>query len=348
MKRQYAFLSLLLLSIIFVAAISSCKDPLDVNDPQFGNNSQSQKFLKIAETSSSVNSFTPNYSEEQAMALAGTLGKDLYPVRIGQKMKLVDKNLTLVKDSTTAVGTLVQIFEGTLIIEGSFQQPTIGIRSHVDTTIQKSFSSTITRKIQFKKIANTGNDTLDWKVNAVSLPNGGTTGDDIQIVKISLTTQDGTEVVIEDPNAYFFKVGKDNRGHGHDDDAEDDDDKDNHGLETGSEFKEHGWGNLLTWYKKNQPVKLTVEILSKSSDPDFLTVTYGAMMNGNTGTKEKFDLVSSTLVGLSYKKVYERRWYTNSHATRMHAVINALPRSVVYDTETSVEEKTWGIPYRVK
>jgi len=142
MKRQYVFLSSLLISITFAAVISSCKDPLDVNDPQFGS-SQSQRFLKIAETSSSVNSFTPNYSEDQAMALAGTLGKDLYPVRIGQKMKLVDKNLTLVKDSTTAVGTLVQTFEGTLIIEGSFQQPTIGIRSHVDTTLQKSFSSTI-------------------------------------------------------------------------------------------------------------------------------------------------------------------------------------------------------------
>ncbi len=346
MKRQLAFLSLFLLSIIFAVVLSSCKDPLNINDPQFANSSETQKFLKIAETSSSVSSFTPNYSEEQAMTLAGTMGKGLYPVRIGQKMKLVDKNLTLVKDSTTAVGTLVQTFEGTLTIEGSFQQPTIGIRSHVDTTVQKSFSSTITRKIQFKKVANTGNDTLDWKVNAISLPNGGTTGDNIQIVKIILTTQDGTEVVIEDPNAYFFKVGKENGGH--DNDVEDNDDKDNHGLEAGSEFKEHGWGNLLTWYKKNQPVKLTVEVLSKSSDPDFLTVTYGAMMNGNTGTKEKFDLVSSTQVGLSYKKVYERRWYTNSNATRMHAVINALPRSVVYDTETSVEEKTWGIPYRVK
>jgi len=346
MKRKHAFLSTLLLSIIFVVVISSCKDPLNINDPQFANSSETQKFLKIAETSSSVSSFTPNYNEEQAMALAGTMGKDLYPIRIGQKMKLVDKNLTLVKDSTTALGTLVQTFEGTLIIEGSFQQPTIGIRSHVDTTIQKSFSSTITRKIQFKKVANTGNDTLDWKVNAISLPNGGTTGDNIQILRIILTSQDGTEIVVEDPNAYFFKVGKENSGH--DNDMEDDDDKDNHGLEAGFEFKEHGWGNLLTWYKKNQPVKLTVEILSKSSDPDFLTVTYGAMMNGNTGTKEKFDLVSSTQVGLKYKKVYERRWYTNSHATRMHAVINALPRSVVYDTETSVEEKTWGIPYRVK
>ncbi len=342
MKRYYAlFLSLFLL-ITFALVLNSCKDPLGINDPQTSNGIESQKFMKIAESSSSVNSFAPNYSEGQAMTLAGVMGKDLYPIRIGQKMKLVDKSLALVKDSTTATGTLVQKYDGTLIIEGSFQQPTIGIRSHVDTTIQKTFSTTITRLIEYKKVANTGNDTLDWKVSAISLPNGGTTGDNIQISKITLTSQDGTEVVIDDPNAYFFKVGKEKQN---DDDSED---NDNHDFGVGFGAGGHGWKSLLTWYKENQPVKLSVEILSTSPDPDFLTITYGAMMNGNTGTKEKFDLVSSVQEGTHYRKVYERKWYTHSYAARMHAVINALPRTVVYDTNTSVEEKTWGIPYRVK
>ena len=342
MKRRNSFLSFLLLSITFAVIINGCKDPLDVNDPHAGSSIESQKFLKIAESSSSVNSFTPNYNEEQAMTLAGAMGKDLYPIRIGQKMNLVNRSLTLVKDSTTATGTLVQEYEGTLIIQGSFQPPTIGIHSRVDTTIQKTFTTTMTRMIQFIKVDSTGNDTLDWKVNAVSLASGGTGGAEISIAKIILTTQDGTEVVIEDPNAYFFKAGKEK------DRDDDDEDDDNHDFKAGFGVWSHGWKNLLTWYRKNQSVKLTVEVLSKSTDPDLLTVTYGAMMNGNTRTKEKFDLVSSTQEGLYYRKVYERKWYTSEHATRMHAVINALPRSVAYDTETSVEEKTWGIPYRVK
>lgn len=342
MKRYAAFILQFTITITAIILVSSCKDPLGITDPQSVNSSETQKFLKIADNSSSVSSFTPNYSEGQAMALAGMLGKDLYPIRIGQKMKLVDKNLTLVKDSTTTTGTLVQKYEGTLIIEGSFQQPTIGIHSHVDTTIQKTFLTTITRKIQFKKVANTGKDSLDWKVDAISLPNGGTTGDNIQIVKITLTTQDGTEVVVDDPSLYFFKVGKEKQS------DRDEDDKDNHDFENELGKGGHSWKNLLTWYGKNQPVKLTVEILSKSSEPDFLTVTYGAMMNGNTGTKEKFSLASSVKEGTSYRKVYERKWYTHSYSTRMHAVINVLPRSVVYDTKTSVEEKTWGIPYRVR
>lgn len=343
MKRLYAFLPLFLLSIIASAFLSSCKDSLDVTNPFSAASSNSEKFMVIAEKSSSVNSFTPNYNEEQAMTLAGTLAKDIYPLRVGQKMKLIEKNLVLVKDSTTAVGTLVQKFEGTLIIQGTLQMPTIGLNSHVDTTLQKSFYTTITRKIKFDKIKNTGNDTLDWKVSAISLPVGGTTGTNIDISKLKLTTQDGTEIVIDDPNTYFFKVGKDN------DSGNENEDNDNHGFE--SELGMQGnnnWKNLLTWYGKNKSVKLTAEVLSTSPDPDFLTVTYSAMMNGNSRTKNKFNLVSTVQEGNYYRKTYESNYLTNSKAVRMHAVINAYTRSSVYNMNAVVEARTWGIPYRVE
>lgn len=326
-----------------------CKDTS--SDPWSGSNSSNQAFMKVTEKSASVNSFKPNYNEEQAMTLAGTLGKDLYPIKIGQQMKLTNQSLTLVKDSTTATGTLVQKYDGTLIIVGSFQQPTIGINQHADTTIQKQFSTTITRMVKFQRIANTGNDTTDWKVAAVSLPNGGTDSSSVQITKITLTAQDGSTLVIDDPNAYFFNVGSDKES-----DNEGDDDNDYNEYHDGTtmaygvNFGEHGhgWGKLLTWYKKNQHVKMSVEILSTSSDPDFLTITYGAKNNGNFRTKKKFDLVSSTLQGSYYQKVYEINWNTHSDHGRKHAVINVMPRSVVYDTNTSVQERSWGIPYRVK
>ncbi len=339
MKRQYVFLSFFFVSIIFAALMSGCKDPLGINNPRSVNSSDTQKFMKIADKSSSVNSFTPNYTDDQAMALAGSLAKELYPIRIGQKMKLVDKSLILSKDSTSALGTLIQNYAGELTIEGSFQKPTLGINARVDTTIHKTFLTTVTRMIKYNKVSNTGNDTLDWKIYAISLPNGGTDGDNIQIVKMTFTSQDGSDVVIDDPNNYFFQVG---------DEKMENDDKDNHDSEMGFGNWRHGEKNLLTWYKKNQPVKFSVEVLSKSSDPDLLTITYGAKMHGNSKLKAKFDLVSSVQEGIYYKKVYERKWFTNSFQARMHAVINAMPRSVAYDTETSVEEKTWGIPYRVK
>lgn len=338
---QSAIAKWFIVTLLVAVFITGCDNLFDSNEPQSSNNVETQKFMKVAENSPSVNSFTPNYNEEEAMVLAGSLGKDIYPVKIGQKMNLIEKNLTLEKDSTTATGTLTQKYEGRLIIQGSFKQPTIGIRQTVDTTIEKTFTSVITRIIQYKKVGNSGNDEFDWKVEAVSLPNGGTEGENIQIARIILTSQDGTELVIDDPNSYFFKAGKEKN-------EDDDQDDDNHAFEIGFGRHGHAWKNLLTWYKKNQTVKLKVEVLSSTQDPDFISVTYGAALNGNTKSKEKFDFISSQQEGSIYRKVYERKWRTNYHAARMHAVINAFPRTVVYDTDTVVEVKTWGIPYRVK
>ncbi len=341
MKWRFNFIIGTTLAAVIII-MSGCQD--SGSNPLSGSNSSSQSFIKIMEKSASVNSFKPNYNEEQAMMLAGALGKELYPIKVGQKMKLADQSLTLVKDSTTATGTLVQKYNGTLIIVGSFQKPTIGISNRADTTIQKPFSTTITRLVKFQRVANTGNDTTDWKMVAVSLPNGGTDSSDIQITRITLTVQDGSTVVIDDPNSYFFNVGSDKEG------DDDDYEKYREGKFSvfGFDFEWRGWKGLFTWYKKNQPIKISVEVLSTSGDPDFLTITYGASKDGNFRTKEKFDLVSSVLVGSYYKKVYERNWNTHSYAGRKHAVINAMPRSVVYDTDTIVQEKSWGIPYRVK
>lgn len=337
MKRSISLISTVTLIIAAAAFVSGCSDS-QVNEPQYANSTETQKFMKIAESSPTVTSFTENYNEGQAMSIAGSLSKELYPIRIGQKMKLVDKSLTLVKDSTTAIGTLVQKFEGRLIIQGTFQ-PATGNHPRPDTTIEKTFNSEITRQIKFLKVDSTGNDTLDWKVDAVSLPVGGTADDDIQIVRLMLSTQDGDTVVITDPNMYFFKTGERKRH---------EEDDDNHGFEFELGKSGHGWKNLLTWYHKNQPVKLTVEVLSKYADRDFLTVTYGPMMNGNYKTKTKLDLVSSVPEGDYYRKVYAKEWYTKAYAARMHAVVNAVPGRVVFFTDSGVSEKTWGIPYRVR
>ena len=89
MKRQYIFLSLFFVSIIFIVLMSGYNDPLRINNPQSVNNSDTQKLMKITDKSSPFNSFRPNYIVDQEMALAGSLTKGLYPIRIGQKMKLV-------------------------------------------------------------------------------------------------------------------------------------------------------------------------------------------------------------------------------------------------------------------
>ncbi|MEW6196054.1 MAG: hypothetical protein AB1521_12960 [Bacteroidota bacterium] len=351
MKRYVAFIPSLIVAIIVLVIANGC-DQGDINNPFDSNDPTSKALFKITENSPSVNSFTPNYNEEEAMAFSGMANKDLYPIRIGQHLTLTSQDLTLVKDSVTATGTLVQQFDGELIIAGSFQQPTIGINQPVDTVIHKPFSTTITRVIKYEKVSDTGNDTLDWKIVAISLPNGGTDGDYILIQKLTLTAQDGSIVEINNPNEFFFNVGKD-KGEVRDDDddeyEDDDDEDDDHGrFGFSAGFGWHGWNKLFTWYKRNQKVTLTLEVLSRSSDPDLLTITYGAMMSGGQKSKYRFNLTSNVQEGDYYRKTYERDWKIPSYGGRMHAVINALPRFSAYDTDSTVVEKTWGIPFKVK
>ncbi len=349
MKRYIFPISIFVLVILITLFINSCNN--EITEPQSAFDGSTYAALrKITDNSPSVNSFTPNYNEEEAMAFSNSMAKEIYPFKVGQKMTRTSRVLTLQKDSTKAVGTLVDTFEGQLIIAGTFQKPTIGIHSKVDTVIEKSFTTTISRLIKYERVDSTGNDTLDWKIVSISLPAGGTEGDDLTIQKLTLTAQDSTSVVIENPNAYFFDVGKDK-------DKDFDKDEENEKEEWGDfNLRLNAWFNLLhykwwklhTWFKKHQRVTLSVEVLSNSSDPDVLTLTYGASVNWKFKSKVKFDLVSTAQEGTSYRKVYETKWYTNGLPGRKHAVINALPRYSVYDSDSTVVEKTWGIPYKVQ
>lgn len=340
MKKIKSLIVMSLAALLFVVVISACNDPIGVEEPS--HNNEVKAFMKLAENSPSINSFTPSYSDEDAEMMSQRLAKDFYPMKVHQKFTLTDKSLTLEKDSTTAICTYVQKFDGTLILAGSFQKETIGVKSRIDTVIEKSFSTTITRLIKFDRIDSTGNDTLDWKVSGVSLPAGGTEGDEIVISKITLTARDGSELLIDNPNTFFFDVGRD-KNHDFDDDEEN---LESFGFGIGTKIK--FWKKLHTWYNKNQYVKMSVEVISNTEDPDVLTITHGASMNGKHKSKENFELVSTVPEGDLFRKIYERTWKTDSRAGRKHVVINAIPRLSVYDSESPVVEKTWGVPYKVQ
>ncbi len=346
MKLRLVFITSLVIVVGILLNIG-CSDQVSINDPLDPNSPTAKALLKITDSSPSVNSFTANYSEDGSTDFSGTLGKEFYPFKIRQNLTQTNRTLTLVKDSTTATGTLVQEFEGELIIKGTFQKPTYGVHPGPDTTITKPFSTTITRFIKYEKVSDTGNDTVDWKIVAVSLPAGGTAGEDVQITKLTLTAQDGSAVEITDPGAYFFDVGKDR--YNVDDSDEDDDDGRYFGMSAGG----NGWGwnfwlKLWTWYKRGQEVTLTVEVLSTSSDPDILTITYGATKYGSHKNKYNFELTSNVQEGNLYRKTYEKGWKVPSYGGRMHAVINAVGRNSAYDSDAAVVVKTWGIPFKVK
>ncbi len=306
-------------SILF---LTGCK-----NSPTGPQQSQStadqQAMLKVIESDSAVASFSTNYNEESAMSILGKTSVAIYPLRVGQKMRLVSKNFTYTTVGDTAFGTYTATFEGVLFIAASYDSST----GTQDTVIQKPFTSVITRKVVLLKINNNRYDTTNygWRVIAVSLPSGGTLNSSVQITKLTVFMPDGSVVIINDPNDYYFMRGQEGgRMHGHKD-----------------------WDNM-PGFMRNQKVTIQVTVSSAYADTDFVTLTHGADLDGMHREKLRLNLVSSTPSGSGYVKVYEKTFVTHSFPGFSTAVVNAFPAQVIFDDSTPVESDTWGVPYFIE
>ncbi len=343
-----------------------------MNPLESGSQSLSSALETITANDPAVRSFEPNYNETDVMSIVGGLAKEIYPVKVGQNLKLVDSNLDFQQQADTAYGYLTQKFEGELLISASYQKSSTGTPVKVDTLIRKPYSTTVTRVIKYVKVGNTGSQLNDWRVIAVSLASGGTNTNNIEIKKISVTFTDGKVYETTSPNDFFLTMAQGSR-------------------------------HQFPLYSKQSSATVRVEIVSAYKDEDVLTLTHGMMIqglangymmggvgsgsmgngmngngmggngmmgggmmnggmmgNGTTGNgahmnifgnrnKLRFKLISSTQNGSSYNKVYELQWNTPSVGGGfMHAVVNAVPRQTVYDDTAPVEEKSWGIPIAVK
>lgn len=323
-------LNLAIISLLVVA----CDEHSLISEPE-SQSSLKAALQKITYSDEALNSFEPNYNEEQAMSLLSSqLGKTIYPIKVGQAMKLVDRDLQIEYGVDTALGLLTQKFEGELIILGSFIEK--NSRLIPDTLIKKPFSTVITRKIKYAKVDSTGDNLVDWKIIGSSLPAGGTETNNIEITKLTLTTLDGKSVTITSPNDFFFDFGRRNfmvnnqsmNGHGN---------------------QKNRMNDMMPFFGRKQPVTITVEVRSKYEKPDFLTITHGAMISNRMNrAKEKFELKDTQFDGTYYIRTYEKTWLTHLFPGFMHAVINLLPDNVLTDSDFTVEEKTWGVPYAIK
>jgi hypothetical protein len=136
MNKQRSLLaqlfSIIILSmmVLFIGCKESVVEPLST-DP-----TNTEAMLKLADEDSAVSSFEPNYNEEDAMGFLGKTAAEIYPFRVGHKVRLVNRNVDINVVGDTAYGTLTKTFEGTLIIAASY---TPGATAP-DTIIRKPFS----------------------------------------------------------------------------------------------------------------------------------------------------------------------------------------------------------------
>ncbi|MCA2004905.1 MAG: hypothetical protein LDL01_03825 [Ignavibacterium sp.] len=307
-----------LLPLILLAIISffvGCQEEssLEATEPK----TDKEAMIQIADEDSLLTSFEPNYNEDGVMDIMGKVNVPIYPVKVGQKMRLVNRVLDINIQGDTAYGTLTKTFEGTLFILAKYDSTS----TEPDTLIQKTFTSTITRKLVFIKIANTEFPKRNWILAAVSLPEGGTnTPLSIDITKMTVFLPNGDTLVINSPNDYYLY---------------------------------RRWGFWWRWRNfpvvpGNSQLTIRVELTSAYEQDDFVTLTFGADARGLHRAKKRFVLVNSTFNGTAYAKVYEQTFQTHQYRGFFHAILNAMPGQVVLDDSAPVEQESWGVPYFVR
>ncbi len=316
-NKKTLFKYLIAYTILGLAVFfAGCKDSLNAPESNPQSRTDPKVFETLAEQDSTLASFEPNYNEEDAMNFLGKSLTQIYPLRVGQKMRRVSKVYEVNEVGDTAYVKVTKTFEGVLYIKASYSPPDSNSQA-ADTLIEKPFSTVLTRNLIFAKKQIGDIPLKNWRIVAISLPSGGTLTDNINITKLTITFANGNQMVITSPNDYYLTR------------------------------------NLPIWKQipvlaRNEEVMLEVAVTSAYADTDFVTLTYGADRHGMHRAKRKLELVSSVQNGNFYEKVYRQKYTTHQFPGYFHAVINAFPRQVIFDDAAPVETNTWGIPYIVK
>jgi hypothetical protein len=213
----------------------------------------------------------------------------------------------------------------------------------VDTVVQKPFTTVVTHNVIFARrdYWNWGNDFLGnpgaledetgseqngetnlyrraWKIIAVSLVEGGTGSPNILITKLSLTLPDGREIVIESPNDFFL-------------------------------YRILGRPDQVPAISSGEYVVLKVELQSAYADPDFVSLTFGALRDRRFNRQKRLlELISEEFDGQFYTRTYQIEWVPRNDRGPKHAVVDAMPKQVVFDDGTEVEAHSWGTPYIIR
>ena len=304
------FLPFLLLGLMVV--FFGCQDEMVIEPADTEPTTDQGALEKIVDEDSALTSFDYNYNEDGLMDFLGKVDTEIYPFRVRHKMRLVNRTLSIDIQDTIAYGTLTKTFEGILFIAANYDS----LGTEPDTVIQKPFTAVVTRNIIFKKIAHTSYPFRNWIIAAISLPEGGTQSPNIDIMKLTAFLPNGDTIQVDSPNDYYVTW-------------------------------RFGWWRQIPVLHRGESVLLRVELYSAYEEEDFVTLTYGANRFHNHRAKKIFELVSSTPSGNGWEKVYEQTYTTHQFPGFYHAVVNAMPRQVVFDDATPVESEAWGIPYLV-
>jgi hypothetical protein len=327
MKKSLLFLlSAFLLAGMF---LSGCKkdDGLAERAPAgVTNEEQAMKYFAINDefVANEEETFADKSMETFDYGTFGKVDAAITPLRWGRVITSVTRSAkTIVETGDELSTTLVEkTIVGTLKISGT------NVAGEA-VEINKAFTETSARNVKFKRVnRDTEKFWRNWVPVATSLVNGGTVAPDnsVKITKMQFTNQNGDQVIVTDPNAYYLR---------------------------------YRWLKLFTGGQKDVPeltagqeLKIIVTVESISPDTDLVALRYGS----GSGQKKRVRLaMTSSTANMPTTGVYTRvfeisstaRQYVHAHRGFFHMGVEVMTKATLYDDVAPYKVNWWGIPYRV-
>jgi len=237
---------------------------------------------------------------------------DMHPVRWGRYISGTNRVITKIdmEDDSVAIVHVQVTYSGTYVV--------FGMVNNMPDTIHKPFTEVLHRLFRFVRIANKEEARLNWRLDAVSILNGGTSTTKIIITQMQVLQPTGQLFAATDPDAYFMHISK------------------------------GGWFmHDLPLLGINLQVVVTATVHSMDRDSDVVTLHY--VPKGEGLHRAKMNMISQSGDSVrGFVRVYSRAINIPANDKKFsHLVVTATTHeSVTSTTTTDFSSVTWGLPYK--
>ena len=239
-----------------------------------------------------------------------TAGDKIIPQKWGRFVESVTRTITRTENQ----GDTVVIAEAIVTFSGHFR--IIGTVDGVLDTVSKPFTESVHRYFRFLRVANTNHPRMNWRLDAVSIVNGGTTNAQIALQKVQVVPPSGDTLTATDPDNYFMQVS-------------------------------HRWMHRLPLWGFNTQVTVLATVHSADADTDIVTLHYAPKNNG--AHRAPMTMISQTAnTAGGFDRVYSYSLTIPGNDKKFaHVVVSAATYGSLNSTDTTnLSCVLWGMPYK--
>ena len=240
-----------------------------------------------------------------------TAGDKIVPQQWGRFFTSISRTITrtMADGDTVANAEVLESFTGTFVI--------VGTVNGVLDTVKKPFTESMHRYFRFVRVANTQHPRMNWRLDAISVLNGGTTNSTISITQLQVVPPSGDTITATDPDNYWMQV-------------------------------QHGWmRHPLPLWGFNTQVTVIATVHSTDTDTDLVMLHY---VPRNFGLhRAPMTKISETVdAGGAFVRTYSAVLTIPGNDRKFsHVLVSATTNSSLYSSDsTKFSSAIWGVPYK--